>query len=129
MLTMSPAEVAQLVEEEKEDVENTLKMVPVDLVLEPGKYEIKQRLQKLRLNSESMALLEQVRLLIILIYVFLFIHILFTTVHYPTSTNSGRSSDRTISRSYGDNDAYSRDGNITTVCSGSSLQLFIYRNR
>lgn len=58
---MSPAEVAQLVEEEKEDVENTLKMVPADLNLEPGRYEIKQRLHKLRLNSESMALLEQVK--------------------------------------------------------------------
>lgn len=53
--------MAQLVAEEKEDVENTLKMVPPDLLLEPGKYEMKQRQQKLRLQSESMALLEQVK--------------------------------------------------------------------
>lgn len=57
---MSPEEVAQLVEEEKEDVENTLKMVPPELELEPGKYEMKRRQQRLRLHSESMALLEQV---------------------------------------------------------------------
>lgn len=51
-----------LVEEEKEDVENTLKMVPADIILEPGKYEMKKRQQRLRLHSESMALLEQVRI-------------------------------------------------------------------
>ncbi|XP_057671726.1 uncharacterized protein LOC130903561 [Diorhabda carinulata] len=56
---MSPEEVAKLVEEEKEDVDNTLKMIPPDLMLSPGKYEMKQRLQQLRLNSESVALLEQ----------------------------------------------------------------------
>lgn len=57
---ISPREVAELVQEEKEDVENTLKMVPPDLILEPGKYEMKQRQQRLRLHSESMALLERV---------------------------------------------------------------------
>ncbi|XP_074039680.1 uncharacterized protein [Leptinotarsa decemlineata] len=58
-ITMKPADVAQLVREEKEDVENTLKMIPPDLNLSPGKFEVKQRLQQLRLNSESMALLEE----------------------------------------------------------------------
>ncbi|VEN58704.1 unnamed protein product [Callosobruchus maculatus] len=58
-IDMSPEEVAQMVAEEKEDVENTLKMVPPELVLIPGKYEMKRRLHNLRLHSESMALLEQ----------------------------------------------------------------------
>lgn len=57
---MPPDEIAKLVEEENEDVDNTLKMLPPDLVLSPGKYEIKKRLQHLQLNSESVALLEQV---------------------------------------------------------------------
>lgn len=47
-------------EEENEDVNNTLKMLPPDLPLSPGKYEVKKRLQHLQLNSESVALLEQV---------------------------------------------------------------------
>nr|CAH7720795.1 unnamed protein product [Callosobruchus chinensis] len=58
-IDMTPEEVAQMVAEEKEDVENTLKMVPPELVLIPGKYEMKRRLHNLRLHSESMALLEQ----------------------------------------------------------------------
>ncbi|XP_072384006.1 uncharacterized protein [Diabrotica undecimpunctata] len=58
-LGLTPEEVSRLVEEETEDVENTLKMIPPDLVLSPGRYEIKQRLQQLRINSESVALLEQ----------------------------------------------------------------------
>ncbi|KAG5890566.1 hypothetical protein JTB14_012694 [Gonioctena quinquepunctata] len=57
-VSMEPAALAKLVEEEKEDVENTLKMIPPDLNLGAGKYETKKRLQKLRLHSESMALLE-----------------------------------------------------------------------
>ncbi|CAH1117416.1 unnamed protein product [Phaedon cochleariae] len=56
---LDPAMVAQLVEQEKEDVENTLKMIPPDLDLTPGRHELKSRLQQMRLNSESMALLEQ----------------------------------------------------------------------
>ncbi|KAJ8964862.1 hypothetical protein NQ314_004581 [Rhamnusium bicolor] len=56
---MTVAEIAKLVDEEKEDVENTLKMLPPDLELSTGKIEMKKRLQNLRLNSESMALLEQ----------------------------------------------------------------------
>lgn len=63
---MSPAQIAQLVEEEKEDVDNTLKMVPPDLTTGPGKFGFKQRLRRLRLNSESMALLEQVHLSLII---------------------------------------------------------------
>ncbi|CAH1112264.1 unnamed protein product [Psylliodes chrysocephalus] len=56
---ISPHELSRLVEEEKEDVNNTLSMMPPDLLLEPGKYEIKHRLQQMRLNAESVALLEQ----------------------------------------------------------------------
>lgn len=37
-----------------------MRMVPPELVLEPGKFEMKKRQQRLRLHSESMALLEQV---------------------------------------------------------------------
>ncbi|CAH2008339.1 unnamed protein product [Acanthoscelides obtectus] len=58
-IEMSLEEVAQMVAEEKEDVENTLKMVPPELVLIPGRYEMKRRLHSLRIHSESMALLEQ----------------------------------------------------------------------
>ncbi|KAJ8920123.1 hypothetical protein NQ315_011780 [Exocentrus adspersus] len=57
--SLPPQEVAKLVEEENEDVENTLKMLPPDLALSPGRYEMKKRLQHLQLNSESVALLEQ----------------------------------------------------------------------
>ncbi|KAF7264125.1 hypothetical protein GWI33_000606 [Rhynchophorus ferrugineus] len=58
-LEIDPAEVARLVQEENEDVENTLKIAPPDLVLTEEKYGIKKRLQQLRLNSESMALIEE----------------------------------------------------------------------
>ncbi|XP_074039681.1 uncharacterized protein [Leptinotarsa decemlineata] len=56
---MNPALVAQLIEEEKEDVDNTLKMIQPDMVLSPGNYEKKQKLQQLRINPESIALLEE----------------------------------------------------------------------
>ncbi|XP_018579108.1 proteoglycan 4-like isoform X2 [Anoplophora glabripennis] len=56
---MPTEEIAKLVEEENEDVDNTLKMLPPDLALSPGRYEMKRRLQHLQLNSESVALLEQ----------------------------------------------------------------------
>ncbi|XP_060527603.1 uncharacterized protein LOC132702821 isoform X2 [Cylas formicarius] len=56
---LDPVELERLVEEETEDVDNTLKMAPPELPLSPEKYGIKKRLRKLRMNSESMALLEQ----------------------------------------------------------------------
>lgn len=49
-----------MVEEETQDVENTLRMVPPDLPLHEDRYAVKKRLQKLRLNTESMILLEEV---------------------------------------------------------------------
>lgn len=51
-----------MVEDENQDVENTLKMVPPDLTLREDRIAIKKRLEKLRLTSESMLLLEEVRL-------------------------------------------------------------------
>ncbi|RZC34903.1 uncharacterized protein BDFB_005477 [Asbolus verrucosus] len=57
---INPAHVNRLVKEEAEDVENTLRMVPPDLVsTSVDKYPLKKKLQNLRLNSESIALLEQ----------------------------------------------------------------------
>jgi hypothetical protein len=52
--------VNRLVREETEDVENTLKMVPPDLV-SPSveRYPVKKKLQSLRLNAEPMSLLAQ----------------------------------------------------------------------
>lgn len=57
---IDPIQVSQLVEEEKEDVQNTLRISPPDLIhSSPEKYSLKKRLQALRLNSENMAFLEQ----------------------------------------------------------------------
>ncbi|KAG5890568.1 hypothetical protein JTB14_012696 [Gonioctena quinquepunctata] len=56
---IDPVHISQLVEDEKEDVESTLRMIQPDMVLSPGNYMTKQRLQQLRINSESIALLEQ----------------------------------------------------------------------
>ncbi|XP_030749857.1 uncharacterized protein LOC115877717 [Sitophilus oryzae] len=58
-IDVDPYEVARLVEEESEDVENTLKIAPPDLMLTEEKYAMKKRLQQLRLNSETMALIEE----------------------------------------------------------------------
>ncbi|CAG9772247.1 unnamed protein product [Ceutorhynchus assimilis] len=58
-IQMDPAELSQLVEEEILDIENTLKIVPPDLVLQEDRYAVKRRLQKLRLNAESIMLLEE----------------------------------------------------------------------
>ncbi|XP_050300647.1 uncharacterized protein LOC126739149 [Anthonomus grandis grandis] len=58
-IDIDPNELARLVEEEIEDVENTLKMVPPDLSLQEDRVSVKKRLQKLRLNTESMILIEE----------------------------------------------------------------------
>lgn len=58
---MDPQQVSQLVEEEKEDVENALRINPPELVNQsPERYPLKKRLQALRLSPENIALLEQV---------------------------------------------------------------------
>ncbi|KAH1005463.1 hypothetical protein HUJ04_006444, partial [Dendroctonus ponderosae] len=56
---ISPSELANMVEEETQDVENTLKMVPPDLTFQEDRYASKKRLQKLRLTTESILLLEE----------------------------------------------------------------------
>ncbi|XP_045475638.1 MAGE-like protein 2 isoform X2 [Harmonia axyridis] len=59
-LGMDPLQVSQLVEEEKEDVENALRINPPELVNQsPERFPLKKRLQALRLSPENIALLEQ----------------------------------------------------------------------
>ncbi|KAL1514309.1 hypothetical protein ABEB36_003586 [Hypothenemus hampei] len=58
-IDINPMELAKMVEDETQDVENTLKMVPPDLTLQEDRYASKKRLQKLRLNTDSMKLLEE----------------------------------------------------------------------
>ncbi|XP_044272013.1 uncharacterized protein LOC123015959 [Tribolium madens] len=57
---LNPHHVNRLVKEETEDVENTLKMVPPNLVSSSvDKFPLKKKLQRLRLNAEPMSLLTQ----------------------------------------------------------------------
>lgn len=57
---LNPHHVTRLVKEETEDVENTLKMVPPNLVSKSiDKFPLKKKLQRLRLNAEPVSLLTQ----------------------------------------------------------------------
>lgn len=59
-IQISSSELAKMVEEETQDVENTLKMVPPDLTFQEDRYASKKRLQRLRLTTDSIILLEEV---------------------------------------------------------------------
>ncbi|XP_066246852.1 uncharacterized protein [Euwallacea similis] len=52
-------ELAKMVKEETQDVENILKIAPLDLPLREDRYALKKRVQRLRLNTESVMLLEE----------------------------------------------------------------------
>ncbi|XP_066149468.1 uncharacterized protein [Euwallacea fornicatus] len=58
-LHMEYHELAKMVKEESQDVENILKIVPPDLPLREDRYALKQRVQRLRLNAESVMFLEE----------------------------------------------------------------------
>lgn len=58
---MNPDHINRLIIEEIEDVDNTLKMVPPDIVsTSVQRMPLQKKLHSLRLNSESLGLLQQV---------------------------------------------------------------------
>ncbi|KAK9889540.1 hypothetical protein WA026_006895 [Henosepilachna vigintioctopunctata] len=59
-LGMDLQQVSQLVEEEKEDVENALRINPPELVTQaPDKFPLRKKLQTLKLSPENIVLLEE----------------------------------------------------------------------